>query len=212
MVRKGGDYSFARPSISELKKAGITFVCRYLSHTPAKNLTLKEAEELSAAGIDIVSIWESTALRATEGHEAGVADAKAALDQQRAVDDPRGRDNGKPIYFAVDADVEPKRVIPYFQGVGSVLDVHGAKRVGVYGSAAVCEALKEAGHVQWTWRANPHGWCGYPGKGFNIIQELEQVLKGVDLDYAETTDFGQWRVTAAHAAANGWTVEENVSV
>jgi Domain of unknown function (DUF1906) len=78
MARKGGDYSFARPSISELKKAGITFVCRYLSHSPAKNLTLKEAEELSAAGIDIVSIWEDTATRATEGHEAGVADAKAA--------------------------------------------------------------------------------------------------------------------------------------
>lgn len=212
MTRKGGDYSFARPSVSELKKAGVTFVCRYFSHDAKKRLTRKEAEELSAAGIDIVSAWEDASDRASQGHAAGVADAKVALAQHVEVDDPNGKkDNGKPIYFTVDEDADPKLVTPYFEGVVSVLNVKGAKRVGVYGSAAVCETLKAAGHVQWTWRANPHGWRGYPGKGFNIIQQLGQVIEGIDLDDAETNDFGQWRVSMDHAATNGETVEERVS-
>jgi hypothetical protein len=66
MTRKSGDCFFARPSVSELKKVGVTFVCRHLSHNPKKDLMINEAEDLSAVGIDIVSTWEDTATRASE--------------------------------------------------------------------------------------------------------------------------------------------------
>src|SRR5262245_53924168 len=61
-VRSGVDYSWARPSPSGLRAAGYTFAVRYFSYdTTGKNLTASEAHALQAAGVDLVSNWESGA-------------------------------------------------------------------------------------------------------------------------------------------------------
>jgi hypothetical protein len=78
---EGIDYAFGRPTMAALKSAGIKFVCRYLSHSPSKNLTAAEARKLTDAGIWIVVVWETTAKRALDGHAAGAADAKDARGQ-----------------------------------------------------------------------------------------------------------------------------------
>ncbi|HEY8482571.1 MAG TPA: glycoside hydrolase domain-containing protein, partial [Spirillospora sp.] len=57
----GVDYSWGRPGVAALKRAGVKFVCRYLSHdTTGKNLTRAEAEELSDAGTWLVVVWQTT--------------------------------------------------------------------------------------------------------------------------------------------------------
>src|SRR5690606_6517968 len=81
----GVDYSWGRPGVAALKRAGVKFVCRYLSHdTTGKNLTRAEAEELSDAGLWIVVVWQTTKNRPLDGRAAGVADARDAAAQARA--------------------------------------------------------------------------------------------------------------------------------
>src|ERR1044072_5426423 len=78
-VRSGVDYSWARPSPSGLRAAGYTFAVRYLSFdTTGKNLSASEARALQAAGIDLVSNWESGASDALKGRTRGVSDAQEA--------------------------------------------------------------------------------------------------------------------------------------
>src|SRR4051812_44703154 len=63
-VRKGVDYSYARPSPSGLHSGGYTFAARYFSYdnsnTHGKILSAGEAKALIAAGVDVVSNWEYT--------------------------------------------------------------------------------------------------------------------------------------------------------
>jgi hypothetical protein len=88
------------PSDKSLAAAGVSFACRYLSHSPGKKLKLLEANHLSSIGIDLVVVWETTANRALAGHDAGVADATEALRQANHLGMPEDR----PIYFAIDFD------------------------------------------------------------------------------------------------------------
>ena len=73
----GIDYAWGRPGASALERAGAKFACRYLSHDSSKNLSRGEADELSAAGIWLVVVWESTANRALGGRIFAVAGVTA---------------------------------------------------------------------------------------------------------------------------------------
>src|ERR1700733_4619673 len=77
-TRYGVDYSFARPSPASLKADGYSFVARYLSNVPGKNLSHAEAAALIAAGLDIVDNWEQDADDALSGYNQGVSDATTA--------------------------------------------------------------------------------------------------------------------------------------
>lgn len=198
-VRLGGDYSFARPSMSELQSLGITFVARYVSPEASKNLSLSEAQELSNAGIDIVTNFEDGTSNWTGGYNQGVADARLAWGQHKACGGPDGR----PVYFSVDEDIDPtdSRLHAYFQGCGAGMT---PGQIGVYGSAAVCDALKAAGLVHWTWRTMSTGWRGGVGNpsDFNV-EQTGFFNSSIDRDASITDDFGQWRVGQAPTPAPG---------
>lgn len=167
----------------------IEFVCRYLSGF-SKDLTPTEAHGLSAAGLSIVVVWETTATEAENGHAAGVADARAALAEAKRC----GMPDGRPIYMAVDEDtVVGPHVSAYFQGVNSVL---GIARTGVYGSYKVCKALHEAGLVTWMWQT--YAWSAGQWYGPAQLQQYSNdhtiAGHGVDYDRATRKDYGQWRV------------------
>ena len=53
---------------------GYVFVARYLVPSGAKALTKSEADAISAAGLQVVSVFETTANRALGGRSAGLAD------------------------------------------------------------------------------------------------------------------------------------------
>src|SRR2546427_509105 len=118
-TRQGLDYSYARLPGAALAQAGISFVCRYLSHDEGKNLSLAEVHDLRASGIDVVSVWESTQFRPLEGEAAGRDDGREAVRQASVL----GASPGSVIYFAVDFDVtgrsqpETDAILQYFRGV-----------------------------------------------------------------------------------------------
>lgn len=191
MPRFGIDYAWGQPSIASLKKAGVTFVCRYVS-TPGntKNLRPDEAARLKKAGIDIVVVFETVQGRALAGHAAGVADAKSAEAQVIGAGGPPG----SIIYFAVDfdaSDAERLKVNEYLRGAGAILGLH---RVGVYGGLRVVRDALDARVAVYAWQT--YAWSGGV---WDLRACLHQYSNGhridgvsVDYDQATAPDFGQW--------------------
>ncbi len=170
---------------ASLQAAGVTFVARYLNGG-WKGMTRQEADALRATGIDIVGVWESTATRASAGFGAGQQDASAA----HAAAVSYGMPTGRPVYFAVDFDASAAQVIPYFQGVASVL---GAAGSGVYAGINVVDPLMAAGIVGYGWQT--YAWSG--GRwGTAQLQQYSNghPIAGLDTDYDRSvaSDFGQW--------------------
>jgi hypothetical protein len=193
-VPEGLDYAFGRPSSSALRSAGVKFVCRYLSHSPSKNLTAAEAKSLSDAGIWIVVVWETEARRALAGRAAGVVDAMDALAQAQACGMPTGR----PVYFVVDWDAtnsQQAAINAYLDGAASVL---GRDRVGIYGGYGPVKRALDAGKAAWAWQT--YAWSGGKWDSRAQIQQYsnDHTLDGVGCDYDRATkdDYGQWRTGA----------------
>lgn len=174
----------------KIKKAGFTFVCRYYrnaaSHYPP--LTAQEAAALSAAGLSVVSVWESASDKI--GHfsfTSGVNEATSAYHQALLVGQPKST----PIYFAVDADFDEQEIAgpvrDYFRGIASGFDAisHHAPiyEIGVYGSGLTCGVLTDQGLAKYAWLAMSTGWRG--SKTFsrwNIKQSGKTVNLDVDYD------------------------------
>lgn len=188
----GCDYAWDRPSVTALQRAGVRFVCRYLSHDRAKNLSRAEADALSAAGIWIVAVWESSTARALDGRAAGVADAKTARGQAGLCGMPADR----PIYFAVDFNATAAQQTEIGAYLGGAASVIGRDRVGIYAGVGPVERALDAGQARWAWQTR--GWSGGRWDPRAHIQQyaIERDLDGVDVDYNRATksDYGQWRV------------------
>jgi hypothetical protein len=143
------DYSYARPTPADVTASGYVGVMRYLSFSEGKNLTKTEAKALHDRKLAIGLVWETTATRATQG--AGAEDHAKAEQQAKAL----GYPDGCPIFYAVDEDVAPVKVLAYFRGA------YGAKRthpVGTYGSKSVCEGVHGAGVTDYMWQTA--AWSG----------------------------------------------------
>src|SRR5450631_4526841 len=144
MSRTGIDYAWTHPALP----GGCSFVLRYLSNDPTKDLSRAEADSLKSQGQDIGVVWETTTNEVDGGHAAGVSAAQRAEAKAAAC----GMPAGSPIYFAIDYDAQVGPIISdYFRGVAEVLG--GVARVGVYGGLRVCRALKAEGLVAYQWQA-----------------------------------------------------------
>jgi hypothetical protein len=189
----GIDHAWGRPGVAALKRAGVKFVCRYLSHSSdEKNLTRGEAKQLSDAGIWLVVVWETTASRALSGRAGGIADAKTAKAQAKAC----GMPDDRPIYFAVDWDASPQQqaaIHAYLDGAASVI---GRGRVGMYAGYGPIKRAFDAGKIRYGWQT--YAWSGGRWDKRAHLQQYsnERVINGVDVDYnrAVTDDYGQWRI------------------
>lgn len=192
----GVDYAWGRPGIGALKTAGVRFAARYLSHdSTGKNLDRAEAEQLSAAGIWILVVWESTANRALDGYDAGAQDARDAEAQARACGMPPGR----PVFFACDFDAGPgdrAAINAYLDGAASVL---GKGRVGLYGGYYPIKWAFDGGHITWGWQT--YAWSGGQWDHRAQLHQYsnDHIIGGVGLDFdtALTGDYGQWQVGAS---------------
>lgn len=186
---QGVDWAWGALDAVALKDAGKHFAMRYLSHDPGKNLTPPEAKSLTAGGILLGVVWETTATRAGEGHAAGVADAT----EFRRMAQGCGMPAGGSYLFAVDYEAPPAAVDAYFDGAASVL---GKSDSGPYGDFAVCKHLMDRGFGR-AWQA--YAWSY--GK-WDPRAQLRQFSNGhtlagveVDLDCTTTADAGLWRST-----------------
>ncbi|WP_246250886.1 glycoside hydrolase domain-containing protein [Actinomadura litoris] len=188
----GVDYAWSHPGVAALRKAGVRFACRYLSRDAGKNLTRGEAEELSAAGIWLVVVWETTASRALSGRAGGAADARAAEAQARAC----GMPDGRPIYFAVDWDAstgQQATINAYLDGAASVI---GRERVGMYAGYGPIKRAFDAEKITFGWQT--YAWSGGRWDSRAQLQQYsnDERINGVGLDYdrAVKDDYGQWMV------------------
>lgn len=198
MTMLGLDYSAGHPSPAAITGGGYRFVVRYLSAVGnPKDITAAECAELRAAGVDVALVWETTADRATAGHDAGAADAQNAIVEADSV----GL-TGWPIYFAVDEDLPdyaPNSADPaaklgpvagYLSGVASVI---GTARTGVYGGYWTVARALDAGLVTYAWQA-----AAWSGSNVDARIHLFQRIAGVtvggiacDVNEARQAHFGQ---------------------
>jgi Domain of unknown function (DUF1906) len=167
--------------ISELQgRPWLQFVARYYrdpaSRWPA--LTASEARRLSALGYKIVTVWEwHSADPAYFSYATGYNDALNAVRQAKTV----GQPPGSAIYFAVDFNARGGalyQVDQYFRGANAGLAAAGGGRpeykIGVYGSGAVCAAIRGTGLAQYAWLTGSTAWDGTAGySGWNIRQAAQ---------------------------------------
>src|SRR5215208_4820788 len=175
---EGVDYSTTPPGSAALRAAGKKFVVRYLAHD-SRGITPAELRELTAGGIDVAVVYESTENRASEGRDAGRADA--ARSQTTLTE--AGLPKGMPIYFAVDFDAsedDQAAIDEYLRGAAEVI---GANRIGVYGGYFVCKRCRDNGTARWLWQT--YAWSG--GNvldGIHLYQynNFGQNINGTDVD------------------------------
>jgi hypothetical protein len=167
------------------KANGYEFVARYLVPATSawKALTAAEAAIIQAAGLKIVSVYETTADRALAGYQAGLRDGSVAKQVAAEV----GQPEGSCIYFAVDFDVttqdEMDTVIAYIRGCN---DATPTFSTGVYGEYDVCKAVCEA-------KAASHAWQTYAWSR-GLLYENAQIYQWLNgpggADYDEDKSFG----------------------
>lgn len=173
---------------------GYVFACRYLVPSGWKRLTKAEAAAISAAGLQIVSVFETTASRALGGRAAGLSDGAIAAQTALAV----GQPTGSRIYFAVDFDASAKQMDTVIQYIKAAGEAARNFRTGVYGSAAVVEAVMAANACTGFWQT--YAWSkGRKLDGIHIYQYdngpkgLGQPIHGVSVDLDQSSgDVGWW--------------------
>jgi hypothetical protein len=171
-----------------LKAQGYDFAMRYYSNNAAKNLSLGEACALSAAGLRIGVVWETSGTHAGFFSRAqGLADGAQAWRMAR---ESIGQPFGSAIYFAVDYDptqADLDGVISnYFTGVHAALYVANegqpSYQVGVYGSGLCCATLMERGMASLSWLSHSTAFAGSrqyaEQKRYDLIQMLPVRVPG----------------------------------
>jgi hypothetical protein len=156
----------ASDALNEIKDSQLDFVARYYRNPTSRWPTLSagEAQRLSSLGVKIVAVWEwHSHDPAYFSYSSGYSDATSAYTQAKAISQPPG----SAIYFAVDYNAPGSDIAgpiqQYFQGVAAGLAAAGGRseyKVGVYGSGAVCDAMKRAGLAQYTWLTGSTAWAG----------------------------------------------------
>jgi hypothetical protein len=157
----------ASDALNEIRDSKIDFVARYYRSPTSRWPTLSagEAQRLSSLGVKIVAVWEwHSHDPGYFSYNSGYSDATSAYTQAKTI----GQPPGSAIYFAVDYNAPGSDIAgpiqQYFQGVAAGLAAAGGGRpeyrVGVYGSGAVCDAIKRAGLAQYTWLTGSTSWAG----------------------------------------------------
>lgn len=174
-------------------KDGYLFVARYLVPSGYKALKKGEADLISKAGLQIVSVYETTASRALGGRNAGLADGAAAVQVAKQV----GQPEGSCIYFAVDFDATSAQMATVIAYIRAASEATPTYTTGVYGSYAVMEAVKKAGACSRFWQT--YAWSGGKKSTFlNIYQYLNDVpVNGIQIDHDESYGSEGWWNTLA---------------
>ncbi len=209
----GLDYSMGMPAISDMKAAGVAFVCRYTGYfsgynmnaiaTPqGKCLTPGEAKTLLAGGITPVSNYEWYATRpiddgfggrwsTDQAYSAGVWDAQTGNTIHVACGGPASA----ALYLSGDWDFDTSSdgplVAAYFKGAASAL---GLARIGAYGGYWLIKYLFDNGLITYGWQT--YAWSGGLWEPRAHIQQYSNsvIMSGLEVDYDRSmqADFGQW--------------------
>lgn len=205
--------------IPSMKAGGIEAVCRYLSNSPAKNLSLDEAKLLSGAGIKCVLVWEAQGDRYNSfTADQGITDAERAVSQATALGMPKGG----AIYFAVDFDATADQITDgitaYMRAVmqSQPWGLNGW-RIGIYGNGAVCAAMLDAGlaDLAWVWGAGgTNGTQAFIASNRWAIRQHPTVNRfGASVDPDDVQgDYGGWMLGSSVGAPSSTTAVADAAI
>ncbi|MDF3280935.1 glycoside hydrolase domain-containing protein [Gordonia sp. N1V] len=195
MTLRGYDYAGGRPTGAQIKSAGGSFVCRYLtdggSGLPGKQLQEWEVGSMHDAGVAIVANYETTADRMLSGYAGGHDDALWASNYVASVGI-----GGAPIYFSADFDATESQSVTINAYLQGACDAIGKSRVGVYGGYWVVKRAFDAGVATYAWQTS--AWSGGNlDQRAHIYQNMNlgyAYIAGVPCDINESLkdDFGQF--------------------
>lgn len=190
MSVEGVDFSFQRPSPTNVRLGGKVFVMSYTGPGFGKFFTGSEIRAFQSLGISVVMLAERFPDSALSGYAEGVSQAQEADSMSFTWGLPADR----PIYFAVDFDMQVAdrpAIKSFLDGCAAVI---GRNRVGVYGGIRCTEWAAQNRYASWFFQT--YAWSGTDlGPAANVYQyRNNQILGGanVDLDRGLTVDFGQW--------------------
>lgn len=213
------DFAMRQVSAEQIRAAGYSGVINYVSLSRpgssmgAKPITRPYAEQLTAAGLIIVSNYQYGKPGGTapsdfrRGFQGGVADARTAWKLHSAA----GGGQSAPIFFSVDEDINHDTwnnlALKWFRGINSVL---GVQRTGVYGGIDVCRwaaadgvigSSRTPGH-RWAWQTR--SWSrGQIEPAAVLYQRVVStasnpgpVVGGLEVDVNDVLaqDCGQWNL------------------
>ncbi|NOU93692.1 DUF1906 domain-containing protein [Paenibacillus sp. LMG 31456] len=187
---------------------GYEFVCRYLVPSGSKRLTSNEAILISQEGLQIVSVFETTADRALGGRAAGLADGATALEVAAQI----GQPEGSTIYFAVDFDATSAQMPVVIEYVRAASEATPAYNTGVYGSYAVVEAVSSAGACSRFWQT--YAWSGGQRSAANNIYQYQNDIRvnGIDVDLDESYgNEGWWSLSSDNGGSEDTMLDPGVA-
>lgn len=169
---------------------GIKFAARYLVPVQYawKRLTRAEAEAITAAVIQIVSVFQRGKNDAAGGAINGIRDGMTAYEEAKLIDQPEGT----AIYFAVDYNAQPKDydvIEAYLRAAATKLPGY---EVGVYASYAVVEEMARRCACKHFWQT--YAWSGGKrSEKANIYQYKNgQTLAGHEVDLNDSFGGEGW--------------------
>jgi hypothetical protein len=168
------------------RRDGFEAVARYLVQSGWKALTKEEADRINAAGLNIISVFETTASRALGGRAAGLDDGATAVQVAKQV----GQPEGSTIYFAVDFDATAAHMPAVIEYIRAASEATPKFNTGVYGSAAVIKAVQKSGACSRYWQT--YAWSrGEVLPGIHIHQYdngpkgIGKPMNGITVDLDE---------------------------
>lgn len=191
----------AAEKADDIASLGYTAVgCYFFRSSGFKSLlTADVAAKLSAAGLYVVSVWESGFPTTGSYFSTAQGNEDAHVAAVRASD--AGQPAGGVIYAAADYDApaaDMGGIVDYFREFRRVLAaVDPSYTTGVYGSGFVCGHLSELGLVSHTWLSGSEGWDNFDlwKPRADIVQGATVTLLGMDVDLDTTNgDAGGWKV------------------
>ncbi len=173
------DAPAAEPFLDFLKENAVDTVIRYYASTRrAKTMTKKEAKFLSAAGFNLVPVYQDRHrdLKKDFGSENGRRSAEHAL----KFADHIGQPDGSALFFAVDLDIGARKtkqidswIAPFFEAINAAIG--GRFRIGAYGGGAVLKRLLDKELIDLAWlsmRAGHHGTEDFFRSGLWALRQV----------------------------------------
>lgn len=153
------DYSFARPDLAALRRAGYVGIIRYLSWDGSKNLTRGEVERAWDAGLWVALNWEGWGdLREFGGNPAvGAQNGRAAGTEAKRLADAMGAPASVPVFVSADYDYQPAHA-PIIAAFLDAFRQASGRPVGIYGEADIIDAMLDGGHATLGWQTNATSW------------------------------------------------------
>lgn len=185
--------------LTTIKNKNFKFIGRYLNRVEGyqDGLTTAEVDRISNGGLHIVSIFQISKSLDHFTNANGKDDAENAV----GLASDLGQTSGTPIYFAIDRDMTSitDYVVPYFQGIKSILESSTKNpegyKMGVYGSRAVCAYIRGTSSatqryifiVDNNWQGTFNDWNL---RQYNFNTQIGTGSGKINVDYVESSSNG----------------------